>query len=71
MFKKLSQVTTRIALASFLLMMTSLPTLAQIGREPIEDPPEAASWKAFLFVFFFLVAIAIGCLMTPKRTHQD
>lgn len=70
MAKKLSQVTARVLVTSFLLM-SALPTLAQIGKEPVEDAPESASWMAFLLAIFFGIAVAIGCLMSPKRTHQD
>lgn len=70
MAKKLSQVTVRVVLAS-LLLMTALPTLGQIGKEPVEPAPESTSWMAFLLAILLGVAIAVGCLMSPKRTHQD
>jgi hypothetical protein len=70
MAKKLTEVTVRVVLAS-LLTMAALPTLAQIGKEPVEPAPESASWMAFLLAIFFAIAVAIGCLMSPKRTHQD
>ena len=52
-------------------MMSALPTLGQIGKEPVEPAPESASWMAFLLAIFLGIAVAIGCLMSPKRTHQD
>ena len=70
MRKKLSQVTVRVILAS-LMMMTTLPTLAQIGQEPVEPAPPTTSWMAFMLAIFFGVAVGVGCLMSPKRTHQD
>ena len=70
MLKKLSQVTVRLVLAS-LLMMSAFPALAQIGKEPVEKAPESASWAAFLLAIFLAIAVAVGCLMSPKRTHQD
>jgi len=70
MLKKLSHVTGRLVVASFIMMM-SLPALGQIGREPIESAPESGSWMAFVLAIFFGIAVAIGCLMTPRRSHQD
>ncbi len=70
MTKKLSLVTVRALLTSFLVLV-AMPTLAQIGQEPVEDAPESASWMAFLLAIFFGVAVAVGCLMSPKRSHQD
>lgn len=70
MLKRLKKVTVRVVLAS-LLMMSALPTLGQIGAEPVEPAPESASWMAFLLAIFFGIAVAVGCLMSPKRTHQD
>lgn len=52
-------------------MMSALPALGQIGKEPVESAPESASWLAFVLALFFTAAIALGCLMSPKRTHQD
>ena len=60
----------RVVLASLLLML-AMPVLAQIGQEPVEPAPESTTWKAFLMAIFFGVAVAVGCLMSPKRTHQD
>ena len=71
MTKLLSRVTARVVLASLVLMMSAMPTLAQIGKEAVEDAEPQASWQAFLLAIFLGIAIAIGCLMSPKRTHQD
>jgi len=68
--KRLTDVTLRVVTAS-LLMMSVLPTFGQIGSEPVEPAPESASWIAFVMAIFFAAAIAAGCLMSPKRTHQD
>lgn len=70
MLNLFSKVTARVMLTS-LLVMSALPTLGQIGQEPVEPAPESASWMAFLLAILFGVAVAIGCLMSPKRTHQD
>ena len=70
MFKKMSQVTVWACLASF-VWLSAMPAFGQIGQEPVEPAPESASWLAFLLALLFGVAIAIGCLMSPKRTHQD
>jgi uncharacterized membrane protein len=70
MKQRLSLVTVRVITAS-LLLVSALPTLGQIGQEPVEPAPESASWLAFVLALFFLAAVAIGCLMSPKRTHQD
>lgn len=70
MLNLFSKVTVRLVLTS-LLVMSALPTLGQIGQEPVEPAPESASWMAFLMVLLFGVAVAVGCLMSPKRTHQD
>ena len=70
MTKKRSLVTVRVLLASFMVFV-AMPTLAQIGQEPVEEAPESASWMAFLLAIFFGIAVAVGCLMSPKRTHQD
>ena len=68
--RRLTEVTVRVVIAS-LLMMSALPTFGQIGSEPVEKAPEAPSWMAFVLAIFFAAAVAIGCLMSPKRTHQD
>jgi len=70
MKKAMAKVTVRVVLAS-LLMMSALPTWAQIGQETVEPAPESASWLAFLLAILFGGLIALGCLMSPKRTHQD
>ena len=69
--KRLTEVTVRVVIASFLMMMLAMPTFAQIGSESVEKAPESGSWKAFVLAIFFGIAVAIGCLMSPKRTHQD
>ena len=71
MLKLFPRVTVRVVLASLTLMMSAMPTLAQIGKEAVEDAEPQTSWQAFLLAIFLGVAIAIGCLMSPKRTHQD
>ncbi|MGB0768752.1 MAG: hypothetical protein ACPGYV_13710 [Phycisphaeraceae bacterium] len=71
MQKSFSKVTVRIVSASLLVLAMSMPTMAQIGREPVESPPESGAWKAFLLAIFFLGAVAMACLMTPKRSHLD
>ena len=71
MAKLLSRVTVRVVLASLMLMMFAMPTLAQIGREPVEEAEKQTSWQAFLLAIFLGIAIAVGCLMSPKRSHQD
>lgn len=71
MTKLLSRVTVRVLLASLMLMMSAMPTLAQIGKEPVEPAEPQSTWKAFLFAIVLGVGIAVGCLMSPKRTHQD
>ena len=68
--KRLTEVTVRVVIAS-LLMMSAMPTFGQIGAEPVEPAPESASWMAFVLAIFFAVAVLIGCMMSPKRTHQD
>ena len=70
MAKMITRVTVRALLASLLLML-ALPTFAQIGQEPVESAPESASWMAFLLAIFLGLAVAVGCLMSPKRSHQD
>ncbi|MFK7790672.1 MAG: hypothetical protein AB8C95_14415 [Phycisphaeraceae bacterium] len=70
MKKVIAKVTVRVVLAS-LVMMSALPALGQIGQEPVEPAPESASWLAFLLALLFGGLIALGCLMSPKRTHQD
>jgi hypothetical protein len=52
-------------------MMSAMPTFGQIGAEPVEPAPESASWLAFVLAIFFAVAVLVGCMMSPKRTHQD
>lgn len=70
MTKPLARVTVRVMLASF-VVLSALPTLGQIGQEQVEPAPESASWLAFVLALLFGVLVAIGCLMSPKRSHQD
>lgn len=70
MKKAMAKVTGRVVLTS-LVVMSALPTWAQIGQEPVESAPESASWLAFMLALLFGVLVAVGCLMSPKRTHQD
>lgn len=67
---RMAQVTACVVLAS-LLLVSVFPAAAQIGQEAVEAPPEQASWIAFVLGLLFTAAVGVGCLMSPKRTHQD
>lgn len=69
--KKLISVSVRRVLPSFGLVFASLPVLAQQREEAATQAPESGAWLAMLLAIFFLIAIAIGCFKTPKRTHLD
>jgi len=71
MRKTFTAVTARLAIASFLLMSSAMPVLAQVEEETAEAAPESGAWKAFALAIFFGLAIGVGCFMSPKRTHQD
>jgi drug/metabolite transporter (DMT)-like permease len=71
MRKTFTAVTARLAIASFLLMSSAMPVLAQVEEEAAEAAPESGAWKAFALAIFFGLAIGVGCFMSPKRSHQD
>ncbi|MFN3168003.1 MAG: hypothetical protein ACE37H_13165 [Phycisphaeraceae bacterium] len=69
--KTLTAVTARLVIASFLMMGSAMPVLAQVEEEAADAAPESGAWKAFALAIFFGLAIGVGCFMSPKRTHQD
>lgn len=70
MLKRLTAVTVWIVTSSF-FMAVALPVLAQADKEEASAAPESKAWVAFLFAIVLGAGIAVGCFMTPKRTHLD
>ena len=55
-------------IASFLMLVctTSAWALPQADAAPKSD-----AWKGVAAGIIFLIAIAVGSFMSPRRTHQD
>lgn len=71
MFNRLTAVTLRLAAASFLLMMSAMPALAQVKEETVDAAKDNGAWKALAMAILFGLAVCVGCFMSPKRGHQD
>ena len=70
---KLIPVTARIVSASLMMLvvMAAPAVMAQAEQEAITPAEETGRWVGLLLTVFLLIALCIGCYMTPKRTHQD
>lgn len=68
MRNRLAAVTARAVLSSFFLLTVATPALA-IDRAP--SAKESGNWLAVLAIFLFIVAVCVGCFMSPRRTHLD
>lgn len=61
-------VTVRGLIASFLVLAWSSPVWALAQADTAK---ESGSWKGIAAGILFLIAIAFGSFMSPKRGHQD
>ncbi len=68
MRNRFASVTARAVLSSFFLLLAATPALA-IERAP--SAKESGNWLATLAIFLFIVAVCVGCFMSPRRTHLD
>ncbi len=54
------------------LLLTALPVLAQDATKATASKQLMAQpWVAILVTFFLIMLIAVGSLMSSKRSHQD
>ena len=60
----------RLLIASFMVFVSS-PLWAQAEQEDATAAPDSGAWIGLLIAIVLFVALCVGCLYSPKRTHQD
>ena len=68
MRKPIAAVTVRSVLASLFWLIAATPAWA-IDRAP--GAQTSQGWLSTVALFVFIIAVVVGCFMSPRRTHLD